>query len=325
MITALWLEDDKNVIETVCTKLEELSLGTKINLTIKKNFTEAAPLIEATDFDVIILDLREGTNDEKGLDFFRDNVWGKNFCPVIFYSAFNAKAIDEKVKKIDHKLVHKLPKDNGPKALLDKIAEVADLVSFSKEFMKELKVAKSFTLQEFYAKCEGKYSPDDIRKIAKGTLGRRLSALVDYNIHKDDKKLLPFEMYIWPPLSGTSMMTGDLLRDANGELFMVLTPSCDMVRLTGTFKREPKVKDVLLAKCFKINQFLSKNFIHRKFLHIILDIYTKIYKLTDDMNNIFNIFLLPALMCEFISIIRIIYSKIYNLVENGFIFSIEII
>ena len=74
----------------------------------------------------------------------------------------------------------------------------------------------------------------------------------------------------------------------------------------------------------EINQFLKKNFIHRQFLRNLIDIYTKNWELADNLNSIFDIFILPALLCEFFWIIWIMYSKIYILVENGFISANEI-
>ena len=69
----------------------------------------------------------------------------------------------------------------------------------------------------------------------------------------------------------------------------------------------------------EINQFLDKNFIKRKFLRTLIDIYTKSRELAEDLNSIFDIFLLLAPLCQFFWIMWVTYSKIYILVEIGFI------
>ena len=75
----------------------------------------------------------------------------------------------------------------------------------------------------------------------------------------------------------------------------------------------------------EINQILKKKKLLRKSLHILMDIYTKNYQLAEDLNNVYDIFLLPILLSEFFWIISIMYSKIYILVENGYISIIEIL
>ena len=74
----------------------------------------------------------------------------------------------------------------------------------------------------------------------------------------------------------------------------------------------------------EINTFLDKNFINRKFLRILIDIYTKIYELADDVINMFDLFLMFVFLCQFLWLIWIMYSKIYILVEIGFISANEI-
>ena len=74
----------------------------------------------------------------------------------------------------------------------------------------------------------------------------------------------------------------------------------------------------------EINRFLTKKFIHRKFLRNLHEMYTKNCEIADDMNRIFDIFFLPALLIQFFRIMWITYSKIYILVENGFISIYEV-
>ena len=74
----------------------------------------------------------------------------------------------------------------------------------------------------------------------------------------------------------------------------------------------------------EINKFLNNNFIHRKLLRTLINIYTKIFKLSDDLISIFDIYLLLLLIGNFFWIMWIMYSKIYIWVEMGFISPIEI-
>lgn len=258
MINVLWLEDDKDIISTVSTVLEELDKQDSIHFKIKENFDAAKPILETTDFDVIVLDLREGTDDSKGLTFFQTEVWPKNFCPVIFYSGSELSQDVLNSPELKHRLVHRLVKGvHQVPDLIAKIEQAYSQVEFSQKLVKDLKQAKAHTLREFFEVCGQNYDDTKLKTIAESTLNRRVAALIDYNVHKDNKELEPLEMYIWPPLSGTSLMTGDVLKKIDtGDDYIILTPSCDMVR---TDSRTPKVESVLVASCAPIREFLESD------------------------------------------------------------------
>lgn len=260
MINVLWLEDDQKVITTVTTKIEELEKEDVIHLKIKKDFDAAKPILDSNDFDVIVLDLREGSEEHKGLEFFRQEIWEKNFCPVIFFSGSELPEEVISSPALKHRLVHHLVKgDDSVEDLIAKIEFAYEQVSFSKSFIKDLKLAKALTLRDFYEKCGEESDQKTLNAIAEGTLGRRISALVDYNVHKSEKLLHPVEMYIWPPIKNIPLMVGDVLlkkaaKKDEETIWVILTPSCDLVREGA---RAPKVSSVLMAKCFPIGTFLT--------------------------------------------------------------------
>lgn len=262
MINVLWLEDDQKIITTVTTKIEELEKEDIIHLKIKKSFDAAKPILESNDFDVIVLDLREGSEENKGLEFFRQEVWEKNFCPVIFFSGSELPEEDISSPALKHRLVHHLVKSkDSVEDLINRIEFAYEQISFSRSFIKDLKLAKALTLRDFYEKCGEESDLPTLNAIAEGTLGRRISALVDYNVHKDEKLLHPVEMYIWPPIKSIPLMVGDVLikkaeKKEDETTWVILTPSCDLVRV-GT--RAPKVTAVLMARCFPIATFLSSD------------------------------------------------------------------
>ena len=78
---------------------------------------------------------------------------------------------------------------------------------------------------------------------------RRLAAMMDTPLSGE---LASWEQYIYPPVSQDDVLLADVLmtkdadKDQPESFLVVLTPSCDMVRVGG---RKPKVNRVLVAKC----------------------------------------------------------------------------
>ena len=87
---------------------------------------------------------------------------------------------------------------------------------------------------------------------------RRLAALMD-EFPLDGKTLASWEQYLCPPVRKDTQM-GDILRkfdaadDDPASFRVVLTPSCDLV---ASGDREPKVCDVLVAKCCSMQKGLE--------------------------------------------------------------------
>ena len=88
---------------------------------------------------------------------------------------------------------------------------------------------------------------------------RRIAALMD-ELSLDGTTLASWEQYLFPPVCDSPQL-GDILRKVDGanddpvSFRVVLTPSCDLV---SSGSRDPKVSNVLVAKCCSMNDGLDR-------------------------------------------------------------------
>ena len=217
------------------------------------SFGKATETIGSWHPDVIVLDLREGGAEgaakAPGRDVF-EHIWTERFCPIVVYSA-----VLELLDPPEHPFVVSVPKGKDSElaaaAAIEKFGpHLETLVELQKHIARDTHVAIRNVLQAVFAATERRPLDDTIVRLTR----RHLAALMDSQ-REPDTELAPWEQYIWPP-PGEHPLACDVLRAAAGEpndptsFRLILTPSCDLV---ATPTRKPKVGNVLVARCCKVD------------------------------------------------------------------------
>lgn len=224
--------------------------------------------------DIIVLDLMKGgktvdPTGKEGKSSF-DTIWDNRFCPIVIYSA-NPDLIDDiDPEKSKHPLVGKVKKGKNIEPLQEKIEKFKPCIEGMNKITEDVNKVLHSTLRDIAPKI---FTLDGIvkKEVAIQHMGRRrISVLMD------DSSLLrpmlaPEEQHIFPPL-GDYPKTGDIIRSISGDKSnpesyrIVLTPSCDLVKIVG---RDPKVTEVLCARCEKPKVSFAKAQIRFKEENII--------------------------------------------------------
>jgi hypothetical protein len=103
-------------------------------------------------------------------------------------------------------------------------------------------------------------SADQENELLTRTIRRRVAASMDDAMIAGEPNIKSWEQYLCPPSISDHLLTGDILRVIDGDkndpssYRVVLTPSCDLVK---TPTRNPKVEDVLLARCVGAERLLG--------------------------------------------------------------------
>lgn len=205
--------------------------------------------------DIIVLDMMNGDapNDPKGeggkTSF--DKIWNSRFCPIVVYSA-NPDLIDDiESGNANHPLVKKVTKGrDSDEKLKQMINEFKPCIDGMNGIIDNVKTVVHRTLKEVAPHI---FTQEGINNKVEAIqyMGRRRIAVL-----MDDESMLrpmlaPWEQYIYPPL-GMHPKMGDIIRSVSGDKSkpesyrIILTPSCDLVK---SDKREPKVAEILCAKC----------------------------------------------------------------------------
>lgn len=254
MLKLLFVEDDRDAIEPVLRLIKKK----KANMCYKvSDFADAAAMIASFHPDIVILDLLvDGASPEpepKGLNI-RALVWDRHFCPIVVYSA--QPDIHDDAHE-PHPFIISIQKGAGSdQAVLHQLDQLRPHVETLKKALKEGEevVQNSFScaMRDVapYASKVFANDPQRFEETIKRSGRRRVAALMDEPL-PDGKALAAWEQYLCPPIS-QHILLGDILKKSNGNeedptsFRVVLTPSCDLAALG---KREPKVHNVLVAKC----------------------------------------------------------------------------
>ena len=253
MLSVLFIEDDKDFVEGVMENLEYT--GTYKCSCV--GFEQAENEIENTKPHIIVLDLFEGNLQDPNLagQNIHDFVWEKHFCPVVIFSAApEACEID------DHPFLKSVKKGAGGAKKLQEIIQSftphVQAIEDSEEAIRD-----SFSpVMRYVAPYAFNSFPDETKRIEiiKRAGRRRQAALMDHPPVQENME--GWERYIFPPISDTNILLGDVLRQAWGDAInakffrIVLTPSCDLAR---SETRPPKVSAVLVAKCCPVEKMFA--------------------------------------------------------------------
>lgn len=236
----------------------------------EESFDKAVELLVSETFDILVLDIRDKSghtpSDEAGIEVF-DEIRMRRFIPIIFYTALpdvcagisNAPFV-QTVSKIAldpitdlEEAIENVISSDLPRLLQSVSNHLADV---ERAFM------ANFVEHNWPDLVD---RPEDVAYL----LSRRLAASFEEGAESLAQELgqvgrttlgdaiHPTRYYVQPPNSSYKM--GDLLaaprsteEDADAiRLYVVLTPSCDLVLRSGLMKADK----VVLSRCFALDSF----------------------------------------------------------------------
>ena len=276
-MTVCWrvlvVDDEPEVGTTISGLLESYvsaSDSRPIITRFEESFDKAIELLVSETFDILVLDIRDESgaapSDEAGIDVF-DEIRRRRFIPIIFYTALPNASISvssapfvQTVSKIAEdpildmeEAVENVISSGLPRLLQSVSSHLADVERiFMAEFVEQnwSDLADRPEDMAYLLSRRLAVSFDEEAESLAKELGQAEEAVPENAIH-------PTRYYVQPPHSGYKM--GDLvamteLTEEGVEterLYVVLTPSCDLVFRSG----DMKVDSVVLVRCFLLDNF----------------------------------------------------------------------
>lgn len=268
----LIVDDEQDVGETISELLESytsVSDSRPITTKFEKSFDNAVDLLANEMFDILILDIRGESgpmpSDEAGIEVF-DEIREKRFIPIVFYTALpdvslrisNAPFV-QTVSKIAEAPIADLKKaienviNSGLPHLLQSVSNhlndverafMADFVEHNWSSLVNRREDMAYLLSRRLA-----VSFEEGAESLAQELGQADRATIGDVVH-------PTRYYVQPPDSNYRM--GDILaaigsteENARERLYVILTPSCDLVLRSGKMKAQM----VVLAECRSLGSF----------------------------------------------------------------------
>lgn len=225
------------------------------------NFSEALNRLEVSRYDVLILDVREGSyalnnvEEEAGTRVL-EQLRRTRFLPIIFYTG-----LPNLVRKLENPpLIQVVVKGPNTEELFEAIRSVFEsgLPSINRAIVRHVEAVQRDYMWEFVAdNWKSLLSESDHTAVAY-LLARRLAASLSgagvgqlaeelgapSQAAAGDDLIHPMQYYIMPPLGNRPMMTGDIYQGKIGTRegwWVVVTPSCDLL--------QGKADRVVLAAC----------------------------------------------------------------------------
>lgn len=248
--TVLIVDDDQGFLDDAKDYLEKGGAGpdgAEVRIIIERDFEQATSILASGSVDVLALDVRDSTggvtDDEHGVRIF-EAVKALQFLPVVFHTG-NTTIVEQHARPPLVQVVHKgdgvealaaavrLAFDSGlprlSRGLADHVREVSrdylwqDLAPQWDDLqdLPVLDVAHLLTSRLARSLAAGNAAP-----LAAGLRPGEISAQQGYGSWH------PARMYVVPPLGAPDDTpdTGDLLTDAEGRWWFVLTPACDLAQ-----------------------------------------------------------------------------------------------
>ena len=251
----LIIEDDKKVVATI-RKILKKEKSTWILEEV--SFDDAKEKLVSFRPDVVILDIFDGEIDEKNVagDKLYSFVWDEHFCPIVVFSA----GLDEiSIGDIQHPFQQFVVKSNkGYDQLVDTLQKFQIHIESINDTFIYIQNNLSGVLRDVAPHIFQEFVSDaDRRDAIVRASRRRLAALMDESPN-GDSSLASWEQYICPPITENCLL-GDVIMKASGsssepsDFRIILSPSCDLVK-----RPEPKIKEILVAKCCSIVDGLGK-------------------------------------------------------------------
>ena len=262
-INVLFIDDDEYVRETVPTRVQEMldNEGIKIEITALASVEEAIKHLSDNITHLAIVDLKFSKERNTGNEIIQ-KILEARILPIIVFSGYNAE-LDEKYR--DHGLIFVCTKKRAD----DIVTQIRKWISqdiFS--FFSEdgyLATMLKLTLQRTMWNNVSRYwdsfytgNVDEVKliagRVASSMLIDILTSSPEYISSGGEVLIHPGEIYSFESRREYLMM-GDFVK-LTDELFVVLSPSCDLIpRPDGN----SKASEVLLAKCHDLMEFIRRN------------------------------------------------------------------
>jgi len=262
----LFVDDNTENCELAAKYLNEqvvLEPCEKLKVTTEVDFDKALDRLEASQFDLIILDVRLGPHDEEreeeeGIKVL-ESIKARCFIPVIFYTG-----LPQKVRHLQTPLIKVIENAEGLPKVLSTIKEIIStkLPLFNRALLRHVKEVQRNYMWEFVANNWEAFgdTPDKIslayllaRRLAKSLdspgiqkLAEKLGASTGTWFSEDN--VHPMRYYVMPPV-GVRPMAGDIIKEEDGtqtRYMVLITPSCDLV--------QKKVDFMLFADCTPLRE-----------------------------------------------------------------------
>lgn len=252
-MTVLIIDDNENISESLKLRIE--SGVNRAVVHMHSDFKTAFNEVERLMPDVIVLDIFEGPENEDGNpgdDVFLQ-VWARHFCPLIFYSALIQQQHEDWAKHDFIRCCRKAMKSES------------EIVGILNDFQPHIETLRAVrleavtsigrSLRDVCSVIWSESDDDDERNELIGRIVRRRVAAFMDGAETGEKKLNPWEQYVYPPIC-PNLLTGDILKSSSStnsadpsDYRVVLSPSCDLAH--------GKIDNVLVACCEKADSFLK--------------------------------------------------------------------
>ncbi len=224
-----------------------------------KSFQDAISRLEVQRYDILILDLKDSSQEESeedenpaGVKVF-DALKRTRFTPVVFYTA-----LAHKVRSEQTSFVRVVEKTQGISRVREEVKAVI-ATKLPTLFRRVEEIQRDYLWDFVGTHWQEFDSPHDQADLAY-LLARRLALTLQSEARKltrklagksipiaDPKNIHPMEMYVRPPVN-ENRQAGDILKgiiEGESGYWLILTPSCD-------FEQAGRLKNVLLAGCLPL-------------------------------------------------------------------------
>lgn len=277
-MTAPWrilVVDDEEDIAEMAVELLNSQSEVNVQASSEKSFRKSLPAIIDGKFDILVLDVRNqsfskektSTNGDKdpGLSIF-DSIRSQKFLPIVFYTAL-PNLVEPLSNPPFVQVVSKICEDHVAK-LRDAISRIIDsgLPNVTRALDRHITNVIRHFMTDFVEKnwsdflgYEADLAHLLLRRLSLSLEGGA-AAFVDelgYSTGSDADRVHATRCYVVPPMD--DHRTGDIVRgpcalgqdDDDGEDFwyLILTPSCDLVR------SRVKAEKVVMAECTPLSEF----------------------------------------------------------------------
>lgn len=264
----LHVDDDEDVLELVADYLqgEEIEGWGRPVVTSCRSFDHALAELETRRFDLIVLDVRLGGHDKQDLapdeeEGVRtlEQIKGRRFLPVVFWTG-----LPSAVRHVEGPLVQVREKTESLEVLAGSVAHLfgTGLPTLNRALRRLVEDEQRRYMWDFVAEHWDELSGDGdavgLAHLLVRRLGRTLSGPGIGRVAAElgaggpsspaDGTIQAAEMYIIPPLPGTSPGVGEIYRDDSQEetqWWLTMTPACDL--------EHDKAEYVVLAKAGSVD------------------------------------------------------------------------
>lgn len=215
-------------------------------------FEDGSSRIEEYDPDIIVVDLKNAQDHFEGCDILA-KIWEHRFRPTCVFSGQIIESTIEQ-ERYSSPLIEFITKGDE-KPVIDFIDRISPYIECIKEVQCETYRAMRKSFDFFHLAMNDKITDTSI--IA-ALCGNRIKTYFDNENSRNDMPI--WSQYVYP-IMDEQISTGDIIMLKHSteqtaiqkKFFIVLSQSCDIAH--------GKIDDILVAKCYDIENFLRKRYI----------------------------------------------------------------